>query len=143
MPCNANTNKSMNLLPTSVCLIICIMAATFGVAQKNDDARNAKEQDIVGEWKIDLRPTPNAEAYYQVFRVETVEENAMTGSFYGSQIENGLINTNWPEIHFAFTTSDATFSYYHSGFLKGTTLYGTTYCPGRKLVAKWTGRRSL
>lgn len=132
----------MNHLKNKLCLISCMMMSAFLTAQQLSDARIGKAPGLVGEWKIDLRPTPDSEAYYQVFEIDSVEDNVLTGLFYGSPIENGLINTSWPETHFAFTTADATHTYYHSGFLKDATLFGTTYCPGRKLVAKWTGRQS-
>ena len=93
---------------------------------------NAQKQlALQGSWTIDLRPTPDSEAYYQVFEV----------SFYGSTLENGLMNTQWERVYFAFTTSDQSNTYYHSGYLLDGKLYGISYCPGREFTAPWTGIR--
>ncbi|MBT8376422.1 MAG: hypothetical protein KJO22_06105 [Bacteroidia bacterium] len=94
---------------------------------------------IIGEWTIDLRPTPNSEGYFQTFEVLEIEQNTFTGSFYGSDIKNGLINTNWSRLYFAFTTSDSSNDYYHSGYLEKGKLYGQSYCPNRAFTAPWTG----
>ena len=103
---------------------------------------NAQKQlALQGSWTIDLRPTPDSEAYYQVFEVNSVEETSFKGSFYGSTLENGLMNTQWERVYFAFTTRDQSNTYYHSGYLLDGKLYGISYCPGREFTAPWTGIR--
>lgn len=100
----------------------------------------AQSSDIlIGEWTIDLRPEPTAEGYYQPFQVAEIEGNTFTGTFYGSAIENGLLNRNWDLLYFAFTTSDASSDYYHSGYLEDGKMYGISYCPNRAFTAPWTG----
>lgn len=95
--------------------------------------------DLVGNWKIDLRPTPESEGYYQYFEVKTIEDNSFTGTFYGSPIKGALLNANWPKLYFSFTTSDNTHDYYHSGYLENGTVQGISYCPGRSFVQPWNG----
>jgi len=92
-----------------------------------------------GDWTIDLRPEPSAEGYYQPFQVTEVDGNIFTGTFYGSPIENGFLNRNWDRLYFAFTTSDASNDYYHSGYLENGSLQGISYCPNRSFTAPWTG----
>ena len=57
---------------------------------------------LKGTWTIDLRPSPDAEAYYQVFEVDSITATGFKGSFYGSPVENGLVNTQWEKLYFAY-----------------------------------------
>ena len=121
--------------------LLCFIALPISVfvsGQVNVDVQENVES-LIGNWEIDLRPTPNAEAYYQTFEVLEIVDNAITGTFYGSQITNGLINENWDRLYFAFTTSDQSNDYYHSGYLQNGKIYGISYCPNRKFTAPWTG----
>ena len=95
--------------------------------------------DLIGQWKIDLRPTPDSEAYYQTFVISSIDDNTFEGRFYGSPIENAYLNKNWERLYFAFTTKDATNSYYHTGYILDGKIYGISYCPNRSLTAPWTG----
>lgn len=96
---------------------------------------------LVGTWKVDLRPEPEAESYFQTLRIDPMDEKSFTGVFYGSKIKDGLINDAWDEITFAFTTRDQNHTYYHTVTLRDGKLAGTTYCPQRDLVAPWTAIR--
>ena len=118
--------------------LLVTLSITMIKAQEADTAMSPADP-LVGEWTIDLRPTPDAEAYFQKFMVIAVDGNTFTGTFYGSPIENGLINRNWDKLYFAFTTSDASNDYYHSGYMENGTLEGITYCPNRTFTAPWTG----
>ena len=118
-----------------ITIILCLSLIPYVSAQGTSDTT------LVGEWKIDLRPTPDSEHYYQVFAVESATDSSLDGSFYGSALEDGYVNAVWPELYFAFTTRDATHAYYHSGYLKEGKLFGTSYCPGRNFIARWTGER--
>ncbi|NNK88258.1 MAG: hypothetical protein HKO90_08245 [Flavobacteriaceae bacterium] len=113
-----------------------ILLPLIGNAQ-NDTSQSS--DDITGSWTIDLRPSPKADGYYQTLNILAVDDNTINGTFYDSQIENGFINDNWDQIYFAFTTSDNTHDYYHSGYLKNGRLYGISYCPGRNFTAPWNG----
>ncbi|MBT8235532.1 MAG: hypothetical protein KJO04_05025 [Bacteroidia bacterium] len=98
-------------------------------------------ETLEGTWTLDLRPTPDAEGYYQPFVIERIEGNTFSGTFYGSEIKNAILNKNWPKIYFAFSTSDATSEYYHSGYMMEDQLHGMTYCPNREFAAPWTGSK--
>lgn len=95
--------------------------------------------NLVGAWKIDLRPTPDSPEYYQTLNITNIDGKNLEGTFYGSAIKSGFINTAWEKTYFSFTTSDASNDYYHSGYILDGKLYGISYCPNRKLTAPWTG----
>lgn len=111
-------------------LIFCFLLPFISLAQLSE---------LKGTWTIDLRPTPDAEGYFQDFQVTEISEGKFTGIFYGSPVENCLVNTNWEKLYFAFTTRDQNHAYYHSGYLLDGKLYGISYCPGREFTAPWTG----
>lgn len=117
-------------------LVHCGCASTQGPASTPTVA------DLVGTWKVDLRPTPDAAPYYQEFVVEKVDGTAFFGSFYGTPIENALANTDWAQVHFAFTTSDGSGAYNTSGVLVGSQLKGTTHSIGRGFLNVWTAERA-
>lgn len=118
------------------CLVpLCIFA------QENNPNPTQKADDLIGTWTIDLRPSPDSEAYYQTFSIESVDKNTFKGSFYGSPIENAFLNNNWDRLYFAFTTKDQNNTYYHSGYLSDGEVFGISYCPTREFTAPWTGPR--
>ncbi len=123
------------LILTSFLLIFC----TSIRAQEDASSDTDRASSLLGEWIIDLRPTPDAEAYFQSFVVESIEENSFKGTFYGSELENSLLNREWDKLYFAFSTNDSSNAYYHSGYLEDGKIYGMTYCPGRNFTAPWTG----
>ena len=45
---------------------------------------------LVGVWKVDLRPDPAAEGYYQEFVVTAVQGKSFSGTFYGAPISQGM-----------------------------------------------------
>lgn len=95
------------------------------------------QEQLKGKWTIDLRPTPASKAYYQVFEVTAIDGKTFSGTFYGSPVKGALINSEWDRLYFAFSTSDNTHTYYHSGSLHKGKLSGISYCPGRKFTAPW------
>lgn len=106
--------------------------------EKNTDVANPTDT-LLGEWTIDLRPTPESDGYFQSFVIELIGEKTFKGSFYGSDLENALLNSNWDKLYFAFTTRDQNNEYYHSGYLHNGKLFGITFCPNRSFAAPWTG----
>jgi hypothetical protein len=100
-----------------------------------------QEQNLIGEWNIDLRPTPESEAYYRTFKITQIDQNSIEGSFYGSPVEDGLLNANWEKLYISFSTEDQNHTYYHTAYLENEVLYGITYCPGRNFTAPWTGMK--
>ena len=119
---------------------ILLLFVPFGIFAQEENVPVVKPADIlIGEWTIDLRPTPESDDYFQSFIVEIIEENKFEGTFYGSKVEDSLLNTNWDKLYFAFTTRDQSNEYYHSGYLHNGKLCGITYCPNREFTAPWTG----
>ncbi|MFX0556745.1 serine hydrolase domain-containing protein [Maribacter sp. CXY002] len=98
-------------------------------------------EKIKGNWKIDLRPTPNSEPYLKDLYITEVSGNGFSGEFYGSQFSNALVNNDWGKLHFAFTTIDNSYTYYHSGYFSGNRIYGTSYSEGRKFISYWQGTK--
>lgn len=123
-------------------VLLSLISFSFAFCfQSNEQESISLESELIGKWQIDLRPTPDAEAYYQEFVVKSIKGNKMKGSFYGSTIKNGLINTQWEKIYYSFTSSDGTNDYYHSGHLENGMLIGISYCPGREFTTPWTGKK--
>jgi hypothetical protein len=117
-------------------LLACVVST--GVAQQAAKVDPAK---LVGTWKVDLRPNPEAPASYQQFEVKSIEGNGFTGTFYGSEIKEGRINRDWETVYFAFTTYDGSGPYHHAGKLVGERLEGTSNSVGRKFLGVWRAER--
>ena len=96
---------------------------------------------LIGRWKVDLRPTPDAEPYFQEFEVLAAQGGTLRGSFYGAPIESARTNEDWGRAHFAFVTRDGSGEYYTSGELVEGQLRGTTLSVGRDFLAVWTAER--
>ena len=127
-------------------IIFTLFIVLITITEINGQTSNGSASEIEtfkGEWTIDLRPSPDAQGYYQKFKVTSVNEKSFTGSFYNSKIRNAQLNTQWRRLYFAFTTSDGTNDYYHSGYFADGKVYGISYCPGRKLTAPWTGTQTF
>jgi len=97
--------------------------------------------DLLGAWQVDLRPTPEAEPYFQEFIVESVDGDSIAGTFYGTPIQEGRLNVAWGDLRFAFVTADGSGSYNHSGLLSNGRLSGMTHSLGRDFLAYWTAVR--
>ncbi|MBT8385508.1 MAG: hypothetical protein KJO83_07335 [Bacteroidia bacterium] len=119
-------------------IILFVLSPICLMAQDNSN-KSSEKNPIIGNWKIDLRPTPESDGYFQSFVVELIEEKTFKGTFYGSDLENALLNSNWDKLYFAFSTRDQNNEYYHSGYLHNGKLFGITYCPNRSFAAPWTG----
>lgn len=112
-------------------------------SQSSEDTITKSFNVLIGEWNIDLRPTPESEGYYQKFKVDQIDGRTFQGTFYGSTINDGYINNQWKRLYFAFSTSDSSNSYYHSGYILEGKIYGISYCPGRAFTAPWTGSKDM
>lgn len=121
--------------------VISINAQETGdnITNNEDAANTVTANSILGNWEIDLRPSPDAEPYLQEFQVTEITGNTFQGFFYGSLLEDAKINRNWDRLYFAFTTRDQNHAYYHSGYLLDGKLYGLSHCPGREFIQPWTG----
>lgn len=126
----------------SITTIVLVFLVTNSIlAQELKENKDEKVDQLIGNWKIDLRPTPESDAYYQYFMISEIDGNSFNGTFYGSEIKNGIINQNWPKLYFAFSTSDQSNEYYHSGYLENGKVFGITYCPNREFTNPWFGIR--
>lgn len=99
-------------------------------------------QQLVGVWKVDLRPKPGAEPYFQELVVSEVSGKTFAGTFYGSPISEGRINTDWSAVRIAFTTEDRSGAYHHSAVLSKGTLEGLTNSSGRDFLSYWSASKS-
>ena len=126
---------------TSIVAFILFVTVFQLQAQSGTQTDSLKQDQFRGVWVIDLRPTENADPYLKEFVVEPDSTGTFQGLFYGSQIIEGRINTNWDKVYFAFSTKDQNHSYYHSGYVQDNKIYGMSYCPGRAFVAPWTGEK--
>jgi hypothetical protein len=123
-----------------LCFAVLFVSSNL-LSQEERQSNSSNKQELLGEWTLDLRPTPQSEAYFQPFVVETIEDNSFTGTFYGSPVEGSLLNDSWEKLYFAFTTKDVNNEYYHSGYLLDGKLHGMTYCPNRSFTAPWSGSK--
>ena len=120
---------------------LACLALVAGCATTHQPAGPVDAQDLIGTWKVDLRPTPRAAAYFQEFVVTSVSEKTFTGSFYGTPIEQARINTAWGAVRIGFVTSDQTGPYNHSATLVGDRLEGLTNATGRNFLSYWTAAK--
>lgn len=101
---------------------------------------SVSEEALVGTWKVDLRPTPDAAPYFQTFVVRSVGDG-FEMEFYGTPATNIHINKDWGHVEFAFTTEDGSGVYHTSGRLLGERLEGRTHSLGRNFLSVWTAER--
>lgn len=118
-------------------LLVVFALLVLGAAPSDPDAT-----DLLGSWLVDLRPTPDADPYFQTFTVTSVLGGHLQGTFYGSPIESGRINTDWGHVAFAFVTSDGSGPYHHAGRIVDGRLEGSTFSPGRDFLLPWRAERS-
>ncbi len=103
----------------------------------------SNEQNLVGEWEIDLRPTPDAEPALAPLVIDDITNGRINGSFYGAPIEIGSVNTNWGAVRFAIVTRDGSGPYGTFGVLQPDgSISGTTLSTGRQFLTVWTGQRA-
>ncbi len=128
---------------------LLLAAGCSGTGAKTDDTVTGTAspaappaESLVGEWQIDLRPLPTSEPYFQPFVVESVDGKRFEGTFYGSAISEGRLNTDWGAVYFSFLTLDGSGAYLHSGVLRDGRLEGTTNSTGRDFLSVWSGQRA-
>ena len=97
--------------------------------------------DLLGTWRVDLRPTLDAAPAYTDFVISAVEGSSFAGTFYNSPIENGRIDVGKGTLWFAFTTSDGSTNYNTAGKLVDGALEGSTHAIGREFLRPWTAER--
>jgi hypothetical protein len=92
-----------------------------------------------GTWQIDLRPEPTAAPYLKDFIITDYKEGAFSGEFYGTKFTGGKAHTAWGVFYFAFTTRDASSTYFHSGSIENGKVKGVSYSPERDFIMPWFG----
>jgi hypothetical protein len=113
---------------------ICLGACA---ASKSPSATDVEDL-LLGTWKVDLRPTPDAEPYYKILVVTSVQAKSFSGSFYDAPISQGRINRDWGKLRIAFVTVDGSGPYHHSAILDGNKLEGLSNSTGRNFLAYWS-----
>ncbi len=98
-------------------------------------------EDLIGEWQVDLRSTPDSEPSFHSFNVRAVDAQTLVGTFYDSEIKNGRVNTQWSAVHCRFVTKDGSNVYYSTAKLVNGRLEGTTQSPTRDLFSVWTAEK--
>ena len=95
----------------------------------------------LGNWVIDLRPTPDSDPYLKDFKFTKTYGKQFDGEFYGYPFTGGFLNLDWDKIYFAFTTADQSGAYFHSGYIEGNKVFGLSLNENRKFVLPWKGER--
>lgn len=101
---------------------------------------NPELSALVGTWRVDLRPAPGADPYFQSL-VVAITDGEVEGSFYDTTFRDFQSNVDWGPLHFAFVTEDGSGIYHTSGRLVEGRLEGTTHALGRGFLAVWTAER--
>lgn len=130
----------MRLIQT---LLLVFFALGFQLVYGQNEPTDSPASALAGQWEIDLRPSPGADPYLKDFSVRFTDEKHFSGSFYDTHFENGVVNSAWENVHFAFSTKDRKNTYVTIGYFDGEVVRGTTFCENRDLVMPWTGRRKI
>lgn len=121
---------------TAALLISCLLV---GCAANGGAAVDSRQ--LIGKWKVDLRPSPGSPEYVQEFVVPSIDGKSFAGTFYGSTVEQGRVNTDWGAVRIAFVTTDPSGPYNHSAILVGSKLEGLTNSTGRDFLSYWSATR--
>jgi hypothetical protein len=95
---------------------LIFIAVNISAQSESSFNTNFDLNKVESVWIIDLRPTPDSEPYLKEFVIEDIESNSFAGKFYDTDFDNGSFNLSWDKLYFAFTTKDASSTYFHSGF---------------------------
>ncbi len=98
---------------------------------------------LLGSWDVDLRPSPDAPPSIAPMTIKSVDNGTLAGSFYGTPIESGRVNTLWGSVQFAFVTSDGSGPYATFGVVQPDgTIKGMTLSTGRDFLSVWSAEES-
>lgn len=131
----------MNRAKSTASRLIALLGALLLTALATGTPHDATPDDLVGTWKVDLRPTPDAAPYYQEMVITSVAGDSISGTFYGAPIRDGQLNRDWGALRFAFVTEDGSGAYHTAGTLRGDEIEGMTHALGRGFLAYWTAER--
>lgn len=121
-------------------LIFGIFLMAFFVTVKSQQYKPVIDS-AAGTWVIDLRPTPASAPYLKDFKITKITGNKFDGEFYGYPFTGGYINADWDKIYFAFTTTDQSGTYFHSGSIEGGKVSGVSLNESRQLFIPWRGQK--
>ena len=121
--------------------LLILISLTFNFTSAQSETKDLRPSEIQGTWIIDLKPTPDAESYLKEFSIKNIDGKSFSGEFYDTDFENGQLNLDWEKIYFAFTTKDASNSYFHSGYFEGDKIFGISYSPEREFTLPWVGEK--
>ena len=128
----SKTNRAaLAILTTLICM-------SLEACSSNANKTMIPEDFLLGTWKVDLRPTPDAEPYFKEFVVTAVQGRSFSGTFYDAALSEGRINNDWGKLMIAFVTADGSGPYYHSATLEHGRLEGLSNSTGRDFLAYWT-----
>ena len=138
--------KRLVLLSILVCAGGCGTAvrSTGATDTPADPGEPLAASSLVGRWRVDLRPTPDAEPYHRTMVIDGVDKGVVSGSFYGAEMKRGRANDDWRDVGdvvFAFVTEDGSGPYHTSGILRDGSLVGVTHSLGRGFASRWTAER--
>ena len=125
---------------TIIALLFAFILAACATAPVSKSAE-VDATVLIGKWQVDLRPAPGDAAYFQEFVVTAVDGKTFQGTFYGSPVSEGRINTDWSAVRIAFVTGDRSGFYYHSAVLKDGRLEGLTNSTGRNFLSYWSAKK--
>ena len=122
-------------------VLLLALFVNADIARASEPAAPAASA-LLGTWKVDLRPTPDAAPYFQEFVVSKVNpDNTFEATFYGTPVSQARINTQWGAVRIAFVTADQSGLYNHSAVLRGSTLEGLTNATGRGFLSYWSATK--
>ncbi len=120
-----------------ICATLIAITLLAGVPAAAQDAVS-----LAGGWTVDLRPTPQAPAYYKPMALVVAADGTLTGSFYERDIDSGRAGATDGRPCFAFRTQDASGPYQTAGCLVDGRIAGQTWSEGRKFILAWTAVRN-
>jgi len=123
----------------AIALLVCLLSSACSTPVASPGAVDADR--LVGTWVVDLRPSPDAPPYLQELVIESVAGLTFAGSFYGAEVTEARINTDWGTLRIAFVTEDGSGPYHHSAVLQGSTLEGLSNSTGRDFLRYWSATR--
>ena len=130
-----------SLITLRVLCTMCLLLVAVSLTGFRWTAQEITAEDLIGTWQVDLRPTPESDPYFTELVITQVEENTIYGTFYGSPIKFGQVNTVWGKLHFAFVTSDGSTTYNTSGMWVDGELEGTTHALERGFLGVWSAEK--
>lgn len=134
-------NPIDHLMRRVTAILMVLLAGTIPCAASEPASAPVDENALLGTWIVDLRPTPGAEPYYQELVVTSIQGKAFTGTFYGSEISQARLNTDWGTLRIAFVTKDGSGPYHHSAVLNGHRLEGLSNATGRGFLSYWSAEK--